>query len=162
MPPTMPDNLNVLNGTYCLSDETRVFQYGSNEVRIYVLCILVTFLGVAVFRLMVHILWHPYNSASWRTGATTLIKASCLSSIIQRASQTSDICTTPIAAPPRLLFIYVFVIFAVSIILACIQYHSFESFQPNAIFSIHTLDELAAFKAVDLGHIKDSPASEMY
>jgi hypothetical protein len=27
---------------------------------------------------------------------------------------------------------------------------------------IHILDELAAFKAVDLGHIKDSPASEMY
>jgi hypothetical protein len=31
MPPTVPDDLNVLNGTYCLSDETQVFQYGSNE-----------------------------------------------------------------------------------------------------------------------------------
>jgi hypothetical protein len=41
-----------------------------------------------------------------------------------------------IAAPPRLLFIYVFVILAVSVILACIQYHSFECFQPNAIFSV--------------------------
>jgi hypothetical protein len=26
---------------------------------------------------------------------------------------------------------------------------------------IHTLDELAAFKAVDLGHIKDRPPSEI-
>jgi hypothetical protein len=31
IPPTMPDNLTALNGTYRLSDETWVFQYGSNK-----------------------------------------------------------------------------------------------------------------------------------
>ncbi|KAJ7501065.1 ferric reductase like transmembrane component-domain-containing protein [Mycena galericulata] len=150
MPPTMPDDLTVLNGTYRLSDETWAFVYGSNLAYdnfdllqvfhgwLYVVSILASFLAIAAFRLIVRIRWRPYNPTSWRTGAATLIKKHLAYPALFNGRHNVGYLYDLISAPPCLLSIYVFVILAIGIILACIQYRSFE---PNAIFSDRT-DEM--------------------
>ncbi|KAJ7260419.1 ferric reductase like transmembrane component-domain-containing protein [Mycena haematopus] len=157
IPPTMPDDLTVLNGTYRLSDETWAFQFGSNEAYdnfdllqvlhgwLYVVCILASFLGVAVFRMVERILWRPYDASSWRTGAATVIKKHLAYPALFNGRHNVGYFYNLVTAPSRLLFLYVFVILAVGIILACIQYHSFE---PNAIFSDRTDEMMSAVGVV--------------